>query len=493
MPASSRELDPLFLEKYRKNPSILSAVEADLVLKVYEQDPRAIQFANDAVVLELVRRNKIGPEHLLESQEDMLFEAMEKTKLKRTEICATLGLEDKAGNGGNGWSPWWTQQMAAPSTCTRYQQSSKDRRPLPYQELPGKPDNFFSDIIDSTEHGGYRGYAAGWDKHSFSVQAIRDGNTVHFIYVNRGQKAFEKTAGVQGTVIAFSCPAHEAGAFSKRFHAALITRKQETISTFLAAEINSPLYNKTLSSELTKSNQKTGNCSVANANISWHLNLVSQAMKASPELGFPEAYHQTQSKYKALRTTDRCHAFCQFMCVKDQPPVTSPDLSTRLLSEIMRKFHLKDLENNQQTVQKAVTQLAHESPELLLDLYAEIKKIRSIEEPTTVDINKHWEEETRMALIKLVEKNPGLKVPEQHADLFKEITGSHDMIHRGEVDRAECPLSSLPNSNTCTVKQDPLIERYSQIAGSENKDKASQKGVDKDDSAEEKTIKVPHR
>ncbi|WP_131781729.1 hypothetical protein [Legionella gresilensis] len=49
---------------------------------------------------------------------------------------------------------------------------------------------------------------------------------------------------------------------------------------------------------ISKKDQKTGNCSVANSNISWHFQLAANYMQNNPSKTFGEAYEATGDEYK---------------------------------------------------------------------------------------------------------------------------------------------------------------------------------------------------
>jgi hypothetical protein len=172
--------------------------------------------------------------------------------------------------------------------------------------------------ISSLKHGEYLGFSTQWSSisrkegitgHAYTFFIFKEKNKTHFIYVNRGQR--HHTSNKQrykNTATVFSIDDPEE---AKHFAKDLIN----TVKSFksrknmgLLIENHEQKINHPLSHLLRKHNQKTGNCSIANSNISWHFQLASDYMKKH-NTNFEVAYNKTKPQYKEMRVRDRVEAF----------------------------------------------------------------------------------------------------------------------------------------------------------------------------------------
>ncbi|MCX7114585.1 MAG: hypothetical protein NTW08_01525 [Gammaproteobacteria bacterium] len=208
--------------------------------------------------------------------------------------------------------------------------------------LPFHPVAQFStanDLIAPLQtHGDFQGIHAQWEDHAFSFHLINDGEKTHLIYVNRGQR-HELAAYGDPKVLVFTLNDQKTlQEVTTELLDALKTARRSTISKFIHDRLM-PFKNTTLSEKITKSHQKVGNCTVANANIAWHFELASRLMKRQPELSFSEAYAQTKPLYKTMRMEDRATIFCDLIT----QPLESKETQAIAIREIMKKMVQKDL------------------------------------------------------------------------------------------------------------------------------------------------------
>lgn len=139
--------------------------------------------------------------------------------------------------------------------------------------------------------------------HCFSLHIIRENDCIHFMYVNRGARAERISGkGKQPSVFIFTKKMAEAEQFAKRIAEAFKSGKK-SIADFLresAGEVNVEL-----SQLMVKKDQKTGNCTIANGNFSWLVDLVSRQMKALPQQSILKCIVDCKPEYQQLRITDR--------------------------------------------------------------------------------------------------------------------------------------------------------------------------------------------
>lgn len=170
-------------------------------------------------------------------------------------------------------------------------------------------------MVREMAHGDSESFTAYWSSinllnkgrfisgHCVSLHIIRDNDCVHFIYVNRGARA-ERMKGKdrQPTVFVFTKDMAEAEQFAKKIAKAFKSGRT-SIAAFLresAGEVNTEL-----SQLLVKKDQKTGNCTIANGNFSWFVDLVSRQMKTVPQQSFQQCVIHCKPEYQQLRITDR--------------------------------------------------------------------------------------------------------------------------------------------------------------------------------------------
>lgn len=254
---------------------------------------------------------------------------------KHAEMTHVLGLKDNPF----GWvsNSGWFMYTAWRSVKDRYKRfTNNPNANLNVHLLGYQPNSLASEKITSLENGGYVGLMTSWSNfkplnilygehpiegHAYTIHAVKEGDNTHFIYVNRGEKHY--TYDDQGnkvqtnpdeTVMVFTIPNTQAKEFAKEMiGAAKSINSRSNMSKFLHKHKNQK--NESLSQLISKSNQKTGNCTVANSNITWHFQLASNIMKKSienkdqPPKTFEQAYNETKSLYKAMRVKDRVDAF----------------------------------------------------------------------------------------------------------------------------------------------------------------------------------------
>ncbi len=116
-----------------------------------------------------------------------------------------------------------------------------------------------------------------WQKHAFSINLVKEGDNIHIIYTNRGQRMSGPEHRGDKAVMVYTVKNDEQGAaFLKKMGTALASEKQDTISTFFSRPDVVSKKNSELTRALAKSEQKMGNCGLANSNIAWHIALAQE-------------------------------------------------------------------------------------------------------------------------------------------------------------------------------------------------------------------------
>ncbi len=265
----------------------------------------------------------------------------------------------------------WQLSSALSSLKRRYKTLKKGSgQTLNFGLVSAKSSQNIVKAISNLSHGEYLGFASKWwsldfsglikgkslrfiSGHVYSLHAVKEGETTHFIYVNRGERHYNKDGSTvkenAAAVMVFSVGEKDAQAFAgNMMRAAKSFNPRVNMSKFL--NDNQGKINLRLSEMLSKSDQKTGNCTVANSNIAWHFQLASDAMRLSalnnqePPISFADAYAETKSIYKQMRASDRVEAFKYLL--NDKSAYLSERAYFYNCMQVLEKFAVKDQKNN---------------------------------------------------------------------------------------------------------------------------------------------------
>lgn len=265
------------------------------------------------------------------------------------EVGLILGLNDTEYNGS-------TLKVAMEMTKQRFERlTSHLDTPLvldfqlrtDYEEAS----SFYEPKKQPLEHGELRSIHNQWKEHAFTFHLIKDKEKTHLIYVNRGQRhsdaddaavsvfTFTKQEDVQRVIPAlFKC---------------LNSENRQRISRFIVNDLM-PFNTETdLNEALQKSDQKTGNCTIANANIAWHFALAAQEMKQTG-CAFIDAYKKTKVAYKEMRKEDRAAAFCEL--------VTNPELESYRKDGLVLLMEKMTVKNNGELIPFLLKRLHEKDP-----------------------------------------------------------------------------------------------------------------------------------
>lgn len=254
-------------------------------------------------------------------------------------------------------------------TKDRFSDLVANHEPLAFHQVSNyKKSADFSEPIK--KHGDLQGVHAEWKGHSFSFHLIKDGEQTHLIYVNRGRRhelAGKNEAPV--SVFTFKTQEHANKVVSSLMDV-LKTEDKSTISHFIHHTLE-PNKNNVLSKQLRKSNQKVGNCTIANANIAWHLTLASRNMKQK-KCSFSEAYTATKVAYKNMRMEDRAKSFCDLVTKSELRAASSHKEG---VLQILNKMAAKDRAAlGRQTVRFLVDRLYERDPNACLHFFKELSQ-----------------------------------------------------------------------------------------------------------------------
>lgn len=226
--------------------------------------------------------------------------------------------------------------------------------------------------IANLEDGGYVGYSTGWQRinlsdamegnspfknHAYTLHAVREGELTHFMYVNSGDRHIAVNNAEQPpTVMVFTVPNSEAETFANELISASYSfgfNGREQISEFLNKKLEEQKRDPTneharianvLSEVITKKDQKTGNCTIANSNISWHFqiasNYMNQMKREGRPISFAVAYEATRDEYKQMRRLDRIEAFNYL--VNDKDSYSSDEAYFYNYLQALQKLQTKD-------------------------------------------------------------------------------------------------------------------------------------------------------
>lgn len=252
-----------------------------------------------------------------------------------TEMSHILGLKTnpfvsgiiRPGLGNEGW---YSVGASADSTQRRYKtlkaepnqntNELNDTNELNFLPISRDPVEAVLDRIDKLKENDYLGFSAYWINFSLSVHTVgmhilKQGETFHFIYVNKGERA-AKTDVAAATV--FSVKKEKVKPFVQEMLKAFKSKNRDKFSKFLDSKKDD--INEALSKVIQKKEQKTGNCTTANANISWNLALMVDELNKNSSLSFKDAYMKARPTYKKLREKDQIEAFKYFLNEKNIYP-----------------------------------------------------------------------------------------------------------------------------------------------------------------------------
>ncbi|MBN9228272.1 MULTISPECIES: hypothetical protein [Legionella] len=264
----------------------------------------------------------------------------------------------------------WYIEDTAPSTKKRYDHFKENPNSnLNFDLLPA---SFSADALQKITNlppNGYVGFSCRWPRHAFTLNAVKEGNQTHFIYVNRGKRHFDLETGQDKndapTVMVFSVENQHARSFAKlMLGAAMTPDPRKGMSQFL--ERHKKQFNEELSELMEKKNQKTGNCSIANSNIAWHFQLAAEEMQKSNK-SFAQAYEDTEQKYREMRIKDRVQAFKYLL--NDRGCYISDNAFLYNYFQAIEKFARKDIKvQGQHTIEHIKTLLEELDPKGLSKL-----------------------------------------------------------------------------------------------------------------------------
>jgi hypothetical protein len=238
------------------------------------------------------------------------------------EVAHVLGLEDNPFI--NIWNnTGWNISDAIASIKNRYQALKPEpNSKLAFKLLSSQSPKGFSKNIKNLSEGEYLGLSTHWvsfnalkgvSSHAYTLHTIKEKNKTHFIYVNRGQRHYTSNKKTyRNTVTVFSIDNHEAPHFAEEMIKAADAEGDGRTNMSLFLQKQEKKINPHLSKLLSKKDQKTGNCTVANSNIAWHFQLASDYMKKH-QTSFEGAYDKTKELYKDMRLRDRVAAFNQLL------------------------------------------------------------------------------------------------------------------------------------------------------------------------------------
>jgi hypothetical protein len=268
---------------------------------------------------------------------------------KYKEVSHVLGLKNNSylfGDSLLNENEGWNIQDAVKSIQDRYKKlTGKQDKEIAYENINKSTKDEFSKKIVALNQGGYYGVGTSLttgmlSRHAVSLHAIKDKEGTHFVYVNRGSRPVIG-GKVDTSVRVFTVPDDKLKDFSKEIHAAFASGSPQQISDFIK---NNESYS-TPPVKLKKTDQKVGNCSIANSNIAWHFQLASDYLKDHPEQTYDDALDKTKGEYKELRVQDRIEAFKALLA---QPPApknpadpTSPDAHWNNILQALYKFNRK--------------------------------------------------------------------------------------------------------------------------------------------------------
>lgn len=198
----------------------------------------------------------------------------------------------------------------------------------------------FSSQADTT----CQSFICGWEGHSFLVTLFKEGDNIHIIYTNRGEREGERIDTQEDENVVVYTVKNDAGgaAFLARLSKALETQDRTQISTFFAESTVKDKRNEALAVAFAKSSQKTGNCAIANTNMAWHFALAQEYMKQNTSASLKEAFEATKPLYKFMRMHDRVNAF-HALLVTDDAAVREDGLLQFLMKDKFNKSYLNEL------------------------------------------------------------------------------------------------------------------------------------------------------
>ncbi len=151
----------------------------------------------------------------------------------------------------------WEEESALDSLRKRYNQlNACTNSPLNVHQISffSNPATHYDDLIN---HGDAASFISTWStinaqtlfnfsaisRHSYTIHAVKDGDMIHFIYVNRGQRHYDLKTGKDKSspsVMVFSKDTREASEFAQELFSANLTfNSRKSMSIFLEKHENS--------------------------------------------------------------------------------------------------------------------------------------------------------------------------------------------------------------------------------------------------------------
>ncbi|OGV28061.1 MAG: hypothetical protein A3F18_05305 [Legionellales bacterium RIFCSPHIGHO2_12_FULL_37_14] len=296
---------------------------------------------------------------------------IKKELIRITEVQQVMGIEHSENIG------YSNEKLAIPSSLTRFNACCNDMDDF-YKKTRLHLTTIHGLAQSTNKHGEARSIYAEWNQnHAIGFHTIIEGNSVHLIYVNRGES--HEANNNFPSVIAHTFPMAKFPQVQQEMEKALLSENKEIIASFLNSKILVEYRNQSLTEATAKSKQKIGNCSFANINFSWHVAFASRLMQQQKDLTFEQAYKQTKSIYKTARLNDRANIFCDLIINPLQPD----RLQQEILMKIMRKISLKDIKKSDQNRQLYFLNCLHNRDPAKLDEFFEtLTRSPSQQEPS---------------------------------------------------------------------------------------------------------------
>lgn len=334
--------------------------------------------------------------------------------------------------------------------------------------------------------GGYVGYSTGWQSinlsdvlegnspfigHAYTLHAVKEGDLTHFMYVNSGDRHISVNNSEQPpTVMVFTVPNSEAETFAKELVGASYSfgfNGRERISEFLNTKLDEQKRNPTneyvrianvLSEVITKKDQKTGNCTIANSNISWHFQIASNYMKQMKREGkavsFAVAYEATRDEYKKMRQLDRIEAFNYLLY--DKNSYSSDEAYFYNYLQALQKLQTKDgINPDARHIETIVSEAANE--QAILNLINPL-----ISDDFTINSQKYVaavSEHFKTMMSRFLAGNP----ESEYAYAIPDLINRSPLIQWEEVDKAKDLLLGQTFKKLSPQTQEDLIEKDSSL------------------------------
>lgn len=340
--------------------------------------------------------------------------------------------------------------------------------------------------IANLEDGGYVGYSTGWQRidlsdamegnspfknHAYTLHAVREGELTHFMYVNSGDRHIAVNNAEQPpTVMVFTVPNSEADTFANELISASYSfgfNGRERISEFLNKKLEEQKRDPTneharianiLSEVITKKDQKTGNCTIANSNISWHFqiasNYMNQMKREGRPISFAVAYEATRDEYKQMRLLDRIEAFNYL--VNDKDSYSSDEAYFYNYLQALQKLQTKDDINPEaKHIETIVSEAADEQAILNLINPLISDDFSLISQKYTDVVSENF----KQMMSRFLAANP----ESEYANDIPELINRSPLIQWEEVEKAKDNLLQQTFKKLSPQTQEDLIEKDSSL------------------------------